>query len=223
MNHQAKRLLAAVLCTCAFLSVPRAAAVEIDPEVQAEFDRLIEIGAGDILDQFLNGLSEEVRTALVEAEEQKWATPTVPTSAEDLPTSGICGISVNWELSGEGKLTITGTGEMFDFREGRPAPWQESRDRILELEIGEGVTSIGSRAFVDCEKLEALSLPQSMELIGDQAFQGCISLEEVRLPGNIQSIGWAAFAGCSVRVSPENSCVSFICALLSCSEPKRLP
>ena len=49
MNHHAKRLLAAVLCTCAILSAPKAAAVEIDPAVQAEFDRLI---AGDYREQY---------------------------------------------------------------------------------------------------------------------------------------------------------------------------
>ena len=111
MNNHAKRLLAAVLCIAA-LSAPRARAVEIDPEVQAEFNRLIEIGAGDILDQFLSGLPEEVRTALVQAEEEKWAAPTLSPDDETLPASGICGVGVNWALSGEGKLTSSGSGSV---------------------------------------------------------------------------------------------------------------
>lgn len=127
MKNLHKRWLAAVLCTCMLTVVPKAGAVEIDPEIQAEFDRLLEIEAGDILDQFLNTLQEDVRDALIKAEEEKWAAPTVATAAEDLPGSGICGVSLNWELSSAGTLTITGTGEMFDFREGRPAPWGESR------------------------------------------------------------------------------------------------
>ena len=54
-----KRLLAVVLCMSLTLSagmLPAACAtgnVTIPAEVQAEFDRLISIGAGDILDQFL--------------------------------------------------------------------------------------------------------------------------------------------------------------------------
>ena len=127
MKNQWKLGLAAVLCTCLLLPGPRAEAVEISPETQAEFDRLIEIGAGDILDQFLSSLPEEVRNALVQAEEQKYANPTVPLDAQNLPGSGICGVSLNWELSEKGVLTVSGTGEMFDFREGRPAPWSHQR------------------------------------------------------------------------------------------------
>lgn len=71
MKNLHKRWLAAVLCTCMLTAVPKAGAVEIDPEIQAEFDRLIEIEAGDILDQFLNTLPEDVRDALIKAEEEK--------------------------------------------------------------------------------------------------------------------------------------------------------
>ena len=73
MKNQFKVCLAAVLCAGLLFYTPRAEAAEIPEEVQAEFDRLIEIGAGDILDQFLSSLPEDVRNALVEAEEQKYA------------------------------------------------------------------------------------------------------------------------------------------------------
>ena len=63
MKPNWKISLAAVLCTCAMLIPPKAQAVEIPPEVQAEFDRLMSIGAGDILDQYLSTLSEEVHSS----------------------------------------------------------------------------------------------------------------------------------------------------------------
>ena len=69
MKPNWKISLAAVLCTCAMLIPPKAQAVEIPPEVQAEFDRLMSIGAGDILDQYLSTLSEEVRDALMAADD----------------------------------------------------------------------------------------------------------------------------------------------------------
>ena len=46
-------LLACALCGLFLVPAPRAEATQIPPEVQAEFDRLIEIEAGDILDQYL--------------------------------------------------------------------------------------------------------------------------------------------------------------------------
>ena len=115
-------LLACALCGLLLATSPKAEATQIPPEVQAEFDRLIEIEAGDILDQYLSSLPEDIREALVKAEEEKWAAPTVPASSQAQAQSGLCGVSVNWSLSETGVLTITGTGEMFDFREGRPAP-----------------------------------------------------------------------------------------------------
>ena len=196
MKPKWNRLLAAVLCTCILLAPAGARAVEIDPEIQAQFDHLISVGAGDILDQFLGGLPEDVRNALIAAEEAKYAAPTVDTGAEADPASGSCGIGLGWELDGSGTLTITGTGEMFDFRETRPAPWYDSRESITALVLEEGVTTIGSRAFADCVNLKELILPQKLGTIGDEAFQNCTALEQVQLPGSLEAIGWGAFSGC---------------------------
>ena len=57
-------LLACALCGLFLAASPRAEATQIPPEVQAEFDRLIEIEAGDILDQYLSSLPEDIREAL---------------------------------------------------------------------------------------------------------------------------------------------------------------
>ena len=92
MKSKWNRLLAAALCACLMLAPVRVQAVEIDPDIQAEFDRLIEIGAGDILDQFLSGLPEEVRDALMAAEEAKYA---APTTAAQAAASGTCGVSLD--------------------------------------------------------------------------------------------------------------------------------
>lgn len=94
MKPNWKISLAAVLCTCAILLPPKAQAVEIPPEVQAEFDRLMSIGAGDILDQYLSTLSEEVRDALMAAEEAKNAAPTLSSGVEDDPGSASCGVNL---------------------------------------------------------------------------------------------------------------------------------
>ncbi len=139
-----------------------AGTVQIDPAVQAEFDRLIEIGAGDILDQFLMSQPEEVRNALVAAEEAKWAAPTVPTTAADVPASGAIGADIQWNLTGDGTLTITGTGAILPFTEGRPAPWNDRKEAIKAVEISDGITEIGNRVFVDCVNLETMTLPDEL-------------------------------------------------------------
>ncbi len=201
LKNKLKRALAAVLvlgllCGIAVPGAWASGTVQIDPAVQAEFDRLIEIGAGDILDQFLMSQPEDVRNALVAAEEAKWAAPTVPTTAADVPASGAIGADIQWNLDGNGTLTITGTGTIFPFTEGRPAPWDDRKEAIKAVEISDGITEIGNRAFLDCVNLETVALPDELLRIGDEAFRGCASLKGLQLPGSVESIGWAAFALC---------------------------
>jgi len=52
-------------------------------------------------------------------------------------------------------------------------------------------------AFVHCEKLTSVSLPNSVTSIGDRAFAGCIGLTSVNIPSSVTSIGNEAFFQCS--------------------------
>ncbi len=77
--------------------------------------------------------------------------------------SGSCGASgstLTWKLNDSGKLTISGTGKMADYSatystDGihSSAPWFQYRDSIQEIVLSDGVTSIGSYAFVKCNSL----------------------------------------------------------------------
>lgn len=55
--------------------------------------------------------------------------------------------NVSWEVTAEGVLTISGSGEMKDFADSSSAPWYEKESTITSIVIGEGVTSIGNYAF----------------------------------------------------------------------------
>ena len=58
------------------------------------------------------------------------------------------------------------------------------------------VTSIGERAFRDCEQLTNVIIPDGITSIGEMAFNLCIQLSNIKLPESLESIGFAAFAEC---------------------------
>ena len=58
------------------------------------------------------------------------------------------------------------------------------------------VTSITNEAFSHCEKLESITLPNTLTTIGSQAFYGCESLKSITLPSSVTKIESSAFRGC---------------------------
>ena len=64
------------------------------------------------------------------------------------------------------------------------------------------VTSIGCKAFYDCENLESVTLPDSITRIGEFAFIRCRNLQLERLPKDLEIIGICAFSFCS-HLNPE--------------------
>ena len=76
----------------------------------------------------------------------------------DEAPGGECGLeegTVFWELKEDGTLRIYGEGAMEDYAVPEEAPWSESADMILTLEIEEGVTGIGANAFGVCDALSS--------------------------------------------------------------------
>lgn len=104
---------------------------------------------------------------------------------------------LSWNYNETSKeLTITGNGAMPNYDYGA-APWQEYQEGIETVNVGSGVTSIGSNAFCNCIYMTTLSLPAGMETIGDNAFSYCLSITSAELPGTITKIGESAFEGCT--------------------------
>ena len=59
------------------------------------------------------------------------------------------------------------------------------------------VTSIGDGAFIHCNYLTSVTIPNSVTSIGESAFEYCSSLVSVPLPNSIKSIKTETFCGCN--------------------------
>ena len=65
--------------------------------------------------------------------------------------------------------------------------------------------SINNSAFVNCNGLERIMIPDSVTTIGDEAFHGCTSLSIIMIPDSVTTIGNFAFSGCRELTSITGS------------------
>ena len=82
-------------------------------------------------------------------------------------------------------------------------------ERVTQLTIPEGVTSVGHDVFAGCSGLTEVTIPNSVTTIGSSAFSACSGLTEVMIPRSVYHIGGAVFEGCSgltkITVDPKNA------------------
>jgi hypothetical protein len=94
------------------------------------------------------------------------------------------GGNFRWELGGDGKLVINGTGKMPDFASAEDVPWYSVREEITGVLLPAGVTQIGKNTFLDCSEMTTVTLPNSLRQIGERAFYGCTALKDVIFQGS---------------------------------------
>ena len=110
---------------------------------------------------------------------------------------GICGDNAYWSLSADGTLTVSGTGDMYDYVWYLPAPWADYNGNIKTVIIEDGITSVGNSAFSNCASLITIIIPSSISKIGEFAFADCSSLQDLELDEGLKSIGQFAFRSCT--------------------------
>ena len=130
----------------------------------------------------------------------------------DSTVGGTLAEGIEWSLL-DGKLSITGTGAMPDNEHNSTAPWNDYRDDIVEIVVGEGITHIGNASFENLQSLEAVSLPSTLKTIGKYGFYNCRKLKTINLPEGLTSLDYQCFHQCasleevvipaSVTVIPE--------------------
>lgn len=59
------------------------------------------------------------------------------------------------------------------------------------------ITKIGDSVFKDCDKLETVTIPDTVTEIGNGAFYACKSLKSVNIPNDVTKINDMVFCGCS--------------------------
>lgn len=146
--------------------------------------------------------------------------------AAQLTDSGDCGEAVSWTLDEDGLLTISGAGEMDNYYNELSsvgAPWatpEGNADRVKKLVVENGVTSVGSEAFLSCKNLESVQLAASVVSIGSRAFSGCSALADLSLAEGLKSIDGYAFFGCTALNSlsiPDSVTMIGASAFQSCA------
>ena len=84
---------------------------------------------------------------------------------------------LSWSISKKGTLSIRGKYTMPDYRDydeepgsSRQAPWYKYKDKISQIEVVGGVTSIGDYAFYGLENVQKITIEKSVTSIGQRAF-----------------------------------------------------
>ena len=109
-------------------------------------------------------------------------------------SSGNCGNDVQWILGDDGILTISGTGDMWDWTDYNDlTPWYDVKHQITSIIIESGVTSIGDYAFSNCDALEAVTIKDSVASVGDYAFYNCYNLNAITFEGDAPAFGNSPF------------------------------
>ncbi len=150
--------------------------------------------------------------------------------------SGKCGDNLTWTIDTEHEtLTISGTGEMYNWDKAGDVPWCKQRHYVDTLVIGEGVTRIGTHAFDTCFQIQkvywnaknCVSAPfdhilrnpnidyfifgNEVEYIPAGLCQGMRGPRSITIPNSVKSIGGEAFEDCDwVRRVSIGSGVTYI-------------
>ena len=99
---------------------------------------------------------------------------------------------ITWKYEGDkGRITFSGTGTLPNFTKEAPAPWDLYIDSIQTIETG-NVSGIGNYSFYHADKLIRLETGSDLHTIGNYAFAYCKDLKFIGI-ATAETIGTGAF------------------------------
>ena len=103
------------------------------------------------------------------------------------------GTEITWTFYDSGKLVIDGTGATPDW-----SPWFYYKEDITDVIIGDGITALGERNFINYPALKTVTVNGNLSKIGNSAFEGCKELKNITITGkNAVLLGDCAFKNCT--------------------------
>ncbi len=119
----------------------------------------------------------------------------IPSSVTYIGTAAFSG------CSGLDTITVAEGNTAYDSRNDCNAIIEKESNTLIvgckATKIPSSVEKIGEQAFVDCDTLESIDIPDSVEQMKAWAFFGCTGLKQVNFPQNLKYIGMDCFTGCS--------------------------
>lgn len=110
----------------------------------------------------------------------------------DDPAAG----SLRWSVdTAHHCLYVYGGGDMPDAQPGGYEEWNEWKDSITTVVLGDSITAVGQWVFSGWG-IRSIRLGRMTNTIGAHAFQYCRSLQDVRSTEQVACIGASAFAYC---------------------------
>ena len=175
MTHfKARNLTALLLVLILLVSMFSTTALAAEDEYITDFEAESEI--------IIEG---EPTEELPEAAESSEEVPEIEESSEvsDAPTSGtIPGSNIQWELTDDEMLLISGSGGCAAFSSAADQPWAAVREQITSVFFEDpSLLSIYDLAywFDGCVSLTTAEIPYTTPVIGTRAFYGCVSLTTI--------------------------------------------
>ena len=117
----------------------------------------------------------------------------------DIISDETSGTEITWTVYDSGKLVIEGTGVTPDW-----SPWFNYKEDITDAIIGDEITALGERNFINYPALKNVTINGSLSKIGNSAFEGCKELENITVTGatnaanlKVITLGECVFKDCT--------------------------